>query len=59
MLLGPWHEIKKKIQNHHLISDEKPTNVAIDFRGLFRQNQGPKIRNRDMQSTGGQGSSAQ
>ena len=32
--------------------------MAIDFGGLFRQNQGPKTRNRNMQLTGGQAGNA-
>ena len=53
MFIGPWHEMKKKTLNHHLIGDSKPTNIAIDFGELFRQNQGPKTKNQDIQLTAG------
>ena len=59
MFLGPWHEMKKKTQNHYLIGDQKPTNIAIDFGELFRQNQGPKTRNQKVQLTGDRSDAAQ
>jgi len=59
MFLGPWHEMKKKTQNHHLIGDKKPIKIAIDFGGWFHQNWGSKSRNQKMQQTGRQAGSAQ
>ena len=35
--------MKKKTQNHHLIGDKKPTKIAIDLGGWFRQNWGAQI----------------
>jgi len=37
----------------------KAYNIGIDLGEQFRQNQGPKIRNRDMQPIGGQAGTAQ
>ena len=37
----------------------KAYNIAIELGEQFRQNQGPKTRNRDIQPTGGQAGSAQ
>ena len=59
MFLGPWYEMKKKTQNHHLIRDKKLIKIVIDLGEWFRQNQGPKTKNWDMQPTGGQVGSAQ
>ena len=56
MFLGPWCGIKKT-QKSHLLGDLKPTRIAIDLGGWFRQNRGPKSIFQEVQPTGGQAGS--